>query len=440
MNAPNASNLLVVYRDGDADSLAFAEHYRDARGVPPDRLLGVPCSDAETLADYATFQAQVETPLADWLATNDPDREITIILLGYGVPGGFRDAGMIYSAASRLVRLGNARSPATMNPLYDELADGLSADARLDRAALDAAGIGYLVHRIDADTPAHANAIVDAAVALDGATLAGRGWLDPYGLQGGGYESYEDLLESWGRSLAAQRRMRPIERSADSDPAENVVFAELTDDDFYFGWHRGLTPMTFFGPRGAGSRAIACEADSYAMETLRTAVLPPLLSIDNEDGALAEFDSTTISGDSTLVQSADAARDGGLGLGIETIDGGNAYATTPAFADEGDLWIGFWLRINAVEADGYNICRFIRNAGGDLVELGLWTTESGEGRLRAGDSAGAVIGTAAWPIGLHMGWRNPATILSSSGNATSSELRAPHMQHTDTTSKPSLNR
>jgi len=186
-------------------------------------------------------------------------------VLGYHVPGAFTDAGLDWSAGSRLARLGQARAPVA-NPLYDERAEAI---ARVTPAEL-AGSARYLVHRVDGPTLADAVALVDRAVALDAATLTGEGFLDPYGLQGGGYEAYENLLEDWGRSLTCQRLKQTIRRTAEADPGSNVAFDELADDDWYFGWLSTTGSADFFGDAGPGRRALFYDADSYAMATLRS--------------------------------------------------------------------------------------------------------------------------------------------------------------------------
>ncbi|MCG3180554.1 MAG: hypothetical protein BIFFINMI_02916 [Phycisphaerae bacterium] len=269
--APCAQTTLIVTRRGDADSEAWGEYYRSARSIPRAHWCRVPCTANENLADYATFQAEVETPLGDWLNLNTAvAANITTIVLGYHVPGSFSAGGSNYSAASRLMRLGSARSARTTNPLYDATGASVTAATRLTRAALDAAGVAYLVHRMDGPTLADAEALVDRAVALEGVTLAGTLWIDPYGLQGAGYEGYEDELESWANGLLRQRLKLATELSAASDPGSNVVFDELTDDDAYFGWHSTTGSADFFGDQGSGVRALFYDGDSYAMTTLRS--------------------------------------------------------------------------------------------------------------------------------------------------------------------------
>ena len=36
-----ARNVVFVYRNGDADSLEVANHYRDERGVPADQIISI---------------------------------------------------------------------------------------------------------------------------------------------------------------------------------------------------------------------------------------------------------------------------------------------------------------------------------------------------------------------------------------------------------------
>ncbi|HAU38854.1 MAG TPA: hypothetical protein DCX07_14200 [Phycisphaerales bacterium] len=132
-----------------------------AAGIPRANVCCLPTVGAETLADYATFQAQVETPLANFLAARPVVAgRVTTFLIGPGVPGFFVNGGVTYSATSRLMHYGTAFSADTANPLY---APGTVARPTI--SALRAASV-YLCTRIDADTIAPAQDILAAGLAL----------------------------------------------------------------------------------------------------------------------------------------------------------------------------------------------------------------------------------------------------------------------------------
>lgn len=157
---PEAARTLVLYRQALAASREFADYCASELGVPFSHLVALPNATAtESLASYATFETQVEDDLNAWLALHPLiAAKVSTIIIGYGVPGYFTDSGVVHSAASRLMNLATAFSSKTANGLYNPAAPG-----RLTKTALD--GL-YLCTRIDADTLAHAEAMIDAAAVV----------------------------------------------------------------------------------------------------------------------------------------------------------------------------------------------------------------------------------------------------------------------------------
>ncbi len=157
---PCAERTVVLFRQGNSDSREFADYCVSELGVPRGMLCPLPnATGDEALADYATFQTEVEADLAAWLALNtDAGTNCSCFLIGYGVPGCFTSGGVAHSAASRLMNYGTAFSSQTANPAYNP-----DTVARLTKT--DLAG-KYLCTRIDADSLAHAEAILDAGLAV----------------------------------------------------------------------------------------------------------------------------------------------------------------------------------------------------------------------------------------------------------------------------------
>ena len=156
----SADQILVVYRSDDTDSRDWAEDYQSERGGPLRNLLAVPCSTTEVLADYATFQTEVETPISDWMALNtNAAANIACMILGPNVPGGFTYSGANYSATSRLSDIGQAFSGPVSNPFYNP-----STISRLSRSTLNGY---YLCSRIDAYDVSMAKSITDRAQVVE---------------------------------------------------------------------------------------------------------------------------------------------------------------------------------------------------------------------------------------------------------------------------------
>jgi hypothetical protein len=156
---PSAGRTIALLADS-ADGRTFAD---DLFGAGLDRASVCYLSNAstdETLADYATWQSQVETDLLSWM-TNNPLRTAgaTTLLLGPGLPGFFTTGAGDVSATSRLMNIRDAlNTPPAANPLYNP-----ATIERITVSALRAADL-YLSTRIDADTLVNARARLAASL------------------------------------------------------------------------------------------------------------------------------------------------------------------------------------------------------------------------------------------------------------------------------------
>lgn len=155
---PEARRTVLLVPD-TSDGRDFADYCVANIALPRSNVCVLPNATAnESLADYATFQAEVETDLAAYLAARPTVAgRITTFLVGPGVPGYFTSSGVKHSATSRLMHYGSAFASQTANPLYAP-----STVGRLAVADLRSAGV-YLATRIDADSLQHAKDILDAA-------------------------------------------------------------------------------------------------------------------------------------------------------------------------------------------------------------------------------------------------------------------------------------
>jgi len=157
---PEAARTVVLYREASADSKEFADYCVTQLGIPIGMLCPLPNASAnEIRANYAAFQAEVETDLIAWLALNPIiAAQTTVFLVGYDVPGGFVENVLNHSTTSRLMVLGQTFSSGTENSLYQ-------TTDRLTRASMGSNA--YMALRIDADTLANAKAVVDASLVVD---------------------------------------------------------------------------------------------------------------------------------------------------------------------------------------------------------------------------------------------------------------------------------
>ncbi len=231
---PEAARTVVLFRRASSDSREFADYCVSELEIPRSNLCPLPNATAnESLADYATFQTEVETDLAAWLALNPTvAANCACFLVGYGVPGYFTSGGVKHSATSRLMNYGTAFSSQTDNPLYNP-----ATVARLTKTAL---GGKYLCTRIDADTLANAKLIIDrAATVSDLSVLPATDKL------------YSDET-AYQASLACQH-LRII----------TAALGTYADDAFVWG----DTGAPSFGD--AGARAVFCDDSADSADTLR---------------------------------------------------------------------------------------------------------------------------------------------------------------------------
>ena len=245
---PSADRTIVLYRTASADSVAFADYCVAELGIPLANLIPLPNATAnEGLADYATFQTEVETDLAAYLALNPTvAANCSCFLIGYGVPGYFTVSAVVHSAVSRLMNYGTAFSSGTANPLYNP-----STVARLTKTAL---GGKYLCSRIDADTLQHARDLIDRA-----ATVSALAALPDSDTLWSGDATYR-------ASLACQKLRLLIERYVGGEGIEA--------DDAAFIW------FTEGGSYGTGGSKVACvdvnAASGYSLRTGSTTCIVAL--------------------------------------------------------------------------------------------------------------------------------------------------------------------
>lgn len=237
----SVQNMIVLYRAGNDDSYAFAAYYADKRGLDYSQLIPVPCSGNEILNDYATFQSEIENAVkAELESEYGSENDINVILVGYGVPGGFRDGINIISTTSRLARVNHTYSQGFDNPLF--------ARQQFKRYDDSDAQQALIVSRIDAPTLANAKAIVDriVVVARQG-TVNGTLFFDPYEV-----DTADEQEKAYISELADfELRILPIlnmkvYKTTFWDQNTDVVIPQLKNDSFMWALKADRAGYTFF--------------------------------------------------------------------------------------------------------------------------------------------------------------------------------------------------
>ena len=235
--------IAVLWRVASSDSRTFADYCVAELGIPRANLVALPNASAdESLADYATFQSEVETDVAAYLALcPELAARLMCFVIGHGVPGYFTSGGVLHSAASRLMNYGTAFASQTDNPLYRGLTNECQSTTRLTRAAL---GGRYLAVRVDAGTIGYSQAIIDRGVTATEAAIDADEYV------------YTDETAYRSSADAALLGLELAEIPTSPD--------QFSGDAFVFG---DTASVTFTTP--AGSRVAFVDDSAASADTLR---------------------------------------------------------------------------------------------------------------------------------------------------------------------------
>ena len=82
------ADLLILVRANDPISVAIGRYYASARRVPAHRILELELSaiGERNEIDTATFASKIAAPIESYLATQDPEGEISILVTTSGIP------------------------------------------------------------------------------------------------------------------------------------------------------------------------------------------------------------------------------------------------------------------------------------------------------------------------------------------------------------------
>ena len=304
-----ADEAIVLYNSSKPSSVALAKHYAEQRGIPENRLVGLPCPDQETISRNE-FESGIREPLLrkfieqDWWTMEkrdlvDPNgrrynqvpqvvrQDVRVLVIMRGVPlrvqrmttedPGPKDADEA-SVDSELASLGllNRKLQGAIENRYYQ-------SKRRFPEQKDALG-QLIVGRLDAADDNTVRRMISDSLRAEREGLWGRAVID-FGLMQAGYEEGEQWL---GRCVSSYRENGiPVF----TDHYRDVLPESwpLPDTILYFGWYthtaKGAiaTPGFRFKPG-----AIVCHLHSLSAETLRNRTsnwCAPLL----DHGAAATF-------------------------------------------------------------------------------------------------------------------------------------------------------
>ncbi len=262
--ADDPARWLVVYNTAVADSVTWAQSYRDARGVPYANLLGLDLTTDE-LIEAATF-ADLNNAIEQYLADTGLGAQVMGVLIGYRVPGyvDFTGTDTRYAVDDLLHRAGDWVSV---------VFNANAADVLPQRPTKSMLGADRLTARMDGPDPAAVNGLLSRADALMAASISdgldSTLYLDPFGGIGWLFSSRTQSMVNWSQDVDGQRLHLPMQLSGPLDSTTPQQFDAINDDGFFWGWGQPTPPSGFFAdPAG---RRIACVQFDITGPTAYTA-------------------------------------------------------------------------------------------------------------------------------------------------------------------------
>lgn len=269
---------LVLYNVNSADSIAWAEWYRQQWNIPADHLFGIDAPLDEHLPNLQTVQSRVITPVRDlFMVLPDLEESIMGIILGYDMPGHYGNPPLNpsvggYSVADALHDIYDDSLPANAqretnldNPHV--FGNVLPSGGRLTKASMETGK--YMVARIDAPTLADAMALTTRAKALSDPNnyLFGENVYYDY------YDAdFPDLSNEWFWLKEATESSELDDLPWMEFDMDNIMAVSHPPNDAFrfaiyklFGW-----AQADFECPDPGSRVLAYHLNSYGALTIRS--------------------------------------------------------------------------------------------------------------------------------------------------------------------------
>ncbi len=282
-----ADSVLVIYNPSFTDSESLAKYYAVKRGIAPDQVIGLPCSNEEEISreDYDRTLAEplrkILTEHGWWrvstLQTGEKvvtTNKIRYIVLLRGIPLKIRNTAYYEgdrpnpadplgktnqkAVDSELVTLGYFRrqiSGPLNNPFFRSFTAIVDFDPRL-----------MLVGRLDAPTAADVYRVIDDSLAAEHSGLWGWTYIDTRGTQDPSYR----IGDTWLLTIADRSFRMGYPAIVDRKPALFPSGYPMTNAIFYFGWYSEQPTGVF---RDARFRfepgAVAVHIHSFSAATVR---------------------------------------------------------------------------------------------------------------------------------------------------------------------------
>jgi uncharacterized protein (TIGR03790 family) len=271
----------VIYNSDFPGSSDLANYYAQKRGIPAERMLGLPLSKDETIS-RADYEKTLRDPVKAWLE----DKTIRILTLMRGVPLRISrvkpdappakgDEASTDSELAAMLLPNSTLEGVVKNPYFG---------SRLRFHEESKAVQTFLVGRLDAASDQTVKRMIDDAVATEANGLVGRAVID-LALKKDGYQQGED----WLKDCTSLFGFHGIASYVNREEALIPQHFPLPDTALYFGWYVGDVTGPFKDPAFKFlPGAVVCHLHSFSAESLRNTErtwAAPLL----ERGAAATF-------------------------------------------------------------------------------------------------------------------------------------------------------
>ena len=284
--AADVPPIVVVYNESDPESVALAGYYAEKRGIPYDRLIGLPCSFDESISREA-YDTTIAGPLrraflsrgwwkteADIASARVVESKIRYIALMRGMP--LKIAPVVAYEGDKPLAAGSplAHNEAAVDSELAVLGMGThQITGPLDNPAFQGKELKspapwlLRVCRLDAAEPATVRRMIDDALAVEKSGLRGFAYVDSRGLTGADAYAQGD---AWFRSAAADAAAHGLPCVLDTAPAVFPAHYPMTRAALYLGWYTGeiegalASPAFRFVPG-----AVAIHLHSFSAGSLR---------------------------------------------------------------------------------------------------------------------------------------------------------------------------
>lgn len=293
--SPEAAATVVIYNREDPESRALAEYYAKRRGIPEDRLLGLPCPATEEIS-RDEYLLTIEAPLrvafnrfgwwerergpgGEWMVRGSAIRFLAVmrgvplkirpdpalapeppaVLGGQPAPLAAKNEASVDSELATLFLPGRFATGVMGNPYYRRYAPVLS---------LPPAETPLLVARLDGPSAAIVRRMIDDSLAAERDGLWGWAYLDARGIEGGPYAVGDEWIAGAGKLM----RERGVPVIDDGLPTTFDAGFPVRDAAIYYGWYDGDVSGPFARERRVFvPGAVAVHLHSFNARTVRDA-------------------------------------------------------------------------------------------------------------------------------------------------------------------------